>query len=64
MLKIYSVNLSWAGGIVTVAPSKEVAFERFKNDESVGYLNRDLTIDDLEEHEVADGVVLEFTGDR
>lgn len=62
MLKIYSMDGGWCGGIVVVATSKEKAFERIKADYVWDETRH--KIDDIQEHDIVEGLEIEFYGDR
>lgn len=65
MLKIYSLDEGWAGGTVVVAESLEEAIKKFEEARPWRVLGpKKLSEDDIMEHEIAPGLVVDFMGDQ
>jgi 3-methyladenine DNA glycosylase Mpg len=71
MLKIYSLDEGWAGGTVVVAESLEEAIKKFEEARPWRVHQRHnplgpkkLSEDDITEHEIAPGLVVDFMGDQ
>lgn len=60
MLKIYAKDCGWRGSILVVAESKESAFEMMKDTYN---FDRNSKPEDLEEIEIAPGVIWVDLGD-
>jgi len=57
-MKLYTLDLGWAGGFVVLAENKEKAAELILSED------KHAEVDQIEEHELTPNLIIAFMGDR
>lgn len=63
MLKLYSVDFTWGGGVVIVAESPENALEMLQENPPFNRCAEEFHSDDIQEYQITKGQVINFLGD-